>query len=237
MKESKNQNASVASITINGPVVIANRVINVGGSGNRDVDALCQDMVVGSGVVIESRREIEAPIHSVKVGSACSVRIIQGPDLQCVVSAEDNLIEMVRTEVVEGRLTIGFDGSARFTQPLLVTVVAPGISKIKSTGVGSLSYEGIDQQRLRCTASGTGSVKLGGRVGDLGLRLSGTASIDAVGLLATDLEVQASGVGSISATAKIGADISVSGIAKVTVAGNPAHRSVETSGMAKVKWV
>lgn len=193
-------------------------------------------VVRGSGVAGLDRRELPGAVTRVKLRGPVTLEIVQGDTPECVVSGDDNLVGLVTTELTDGKLVVGVAGSLVAKLPLHLKLVASAIDRIKISGAGQVSYRAIDLPSVRCTLSGAGAISLSGRVGTFKARLSGAGTLDASELHATSIKVEASGAGSIYARARDSASIDISGVAKVAIFGNPAHRSVTSSGIGKVKW-
>lgn len=216
-----------------GDVVAGNVVFNVGNKITSNITKI----VEGSGIIHTQERPITEPFNRLKVSGVATVEVKQAPEISCTVSADDNVVEMVTTVVDDGILVVGFKGSATLKSPIKVSITSPDIKKFSFSGSGKLHFTSIDMPKLRGTISGSGTIDLAGKVDDLRLNFSGSGSADASRLQAINLELGASGSGSIIVCASDSADIMATGVSKVLVAGNPIHRNVQSSGLAKIKWV
>lgn len=217
---------------ITGNVTISNMVITVGDSDVR----VSGEFVQGSGVPATDNRALVGPIQKLKVASVAHVEVVQAPQLSCTVSADDNIVEMVTTEVEDGKLVIGFNGSACPKLPIEIKITAPDITKFKFSGSGTLDFTGINQPKFRGSISGAGKVSLSGQAEKLQISFSGAGVADTTELKAMELCLDASGAGHIKAFASRSADLSVSGVAKVRITGNPQHRDTDVTGLGEVSW-
>lgn len=89
------------------------------------------------------------------------------------------------------------------------------------TGTGTLAVSGVEAQSLAATLIGTGSVILAGRAANARLVTNGPGLIDAAALTANDLVVQLDGAGETRAAARYNAQVTSTGLGRVTVSGNP----------------
>lgn len=89
------------------------------------------------------------------------------------------------------------------------------------SGAGRLAVDGVQADQLSATLIGTGTMRLAGRVNRARLASNGAGTIDAAALTAGDLIVHLDGTGETSATARYTADVTTTGLGKVTVLGKP----------------
>ncbi|MFW2850682.1 GIN domain-containing protein [Sphingomonas sp. TX0543] len=88
-------------------------------------------------------------------------------------------------------------------------------------GSGMLAMEGVEADQLTALVMGTGSIRLAGRANRVRLSSSGAATIDAAALSAADLTVRVDGTGETRASARYTAQVTTTGLGKVTVLGTP----------------
>lgn len=89
------------------------------------------------------------------------------------------------------------------------------------TGAGKLSVERVDADQLAATVVGAGSLDLAGKAATARLWLNGEGAIVAPELSTGDLTARVEGVGSVTATARFTANVTTTGLGKVTVLGAP----------------
>ena len=86
-------------------------------------------------------------------------------------------------------------------------------------GAGTLAVDGIQADQLEASLIGTGTMRLAGRVNRARLASNGAGTIDAAALSAGDLMVRVDGTGETRATARYTAQVTTTGLGKVTVLG------------------
>lgn len=89
-------------------------------------------------------------------------------------------------------------------------------------GSGALSIAAADVDQLRVAMAGAGSATLAGRAGKLTAVVRGISSLDAGRLVAKDATIGAQGPATIAANVTNEASIDGSGVATITLGGNPA---------------
>jgi hypothetical protein len=88
-------------------------------------------------------------------------------------------------------------------------------------GAGQLDVRGIDAQTLVLRSTGNGTMTLAGRARNAGASISGGGTIIADALTAEALTVTSTGSGAHRFTATRTAEVTISGLGGVTVAGRP----------------
>ena len=183
------------------------------------------------GVTSETRQVGEFTSIDVRAGIDATVRI--GPAEPLVVDAQQNLLPIIRTEVVGSTLTI--DGTQGFssTQPIQVIVVVPALVGITLSGGSKATIDGLAADSLSVTISGGSEVAATGRVDRLELSASGGSTANLADLSSRVATFDAPG-GSV-ANLRVSDLVTgtASGGSRVTVFGG-ATLDVETSGGAEV---
>lgn len=161
---------------------------------------------------------------------------------------------------VEGRTLIiragnggwgGYPGAAR--GPVTIEVGTHELGTVWINGAGSLSVDRVkglnfdlaiqgsgvaridnaDVDQMKIGISGAGSARLGGKAKKLTAIIRGTSSFEADGLSAKDAVIGAEGPTTVRAMVTETAKVDATGLASVTLGGNPAC-SVKAQGSATV---
>lgn len=93
---------------------------------------------------------------------------------------------------------------------------------VSVNGSGTLVVAAAQADQLNATLIGSGTMTIGGRAMRARLQSSGAGMIDAGQLTVNDLAVLLDGAGEIRAVARYTAQVTTTGLGRVTVAGNPA---------------
>ena len=143
--------------TITVPFSESSNISNIiGPSGGRDC-------IEGSDYVIETSRDVRYAFHSIEIQTAADVEISQGAQKPLTVSAEDNLIPLIITEVVDGVLIIKHDEGVCFTthRPIKISLSMEEVKKLTILGSGDFeSRDQISADDLKLLIIGSGDIDL-----------------------------------------------------------------------------
>jgi hypothetical protein len=155
--------------------------------------------VAGSGKMASETRELE-DLEGISIGYPARVTVKQGSSNSVVITADDNLLPQLTTEVEDGVLRIMNSEPIRNnrvrptkTVELVITVV--DVHRLVLSGAGSFLVEDLKTDALEVVVSGAGDVTLRGLETDsLEVTLSGAGNVEADGS-ADSLVVRISGFG------------------------------------------
>ncbi len=197
-------------------------------------------LVPGSGVerssgdVATETREV-AEFTAIRAPGPVDVVATIGDETSVSVEADDNLIELVTTEVVDGALVVDVSRSLNTRGPLTVTVTAPIIDEVVADGAGDIRLDaGNLGDRLRIEATGAGDVVARGEVAELDVEADGAGDVDAEALSAMTATVTAEGVGDVAVGQTETLDVTADGVGDVRYSGSP-ELSVRNDGLGDVE--
>jgi hypothetical protein len=190
-------------------------------------------VLTGSGVAVSETREV-APFSAVELAGANDVTIGVGGEQRVVVTADDNLVELVTTDVRSGVLVIDSNGSFDTATPMRVEITVPALDDISLSGSGTIVVDGHELERLTVALSGAGSVTAVGAVAMLDVDLSGTGEADLALLVARDATIDLSGAGAVLVQVTGTLDVDVSGAGSVTYTGDPDQVEQSITGTGTV---
>ena len=212
--------------------------------------------VEGSGNVKEESRNV-GDFSSVSVGQGVSANISVGSKRSVTVSADDNIVPLVRTDVSNGRLSIGLsEGHIRTSRPIRVNVTTPELNAVAASGGSAVTVEGTTgstfeaagsggavltinkakADQINVSGSGGGRITLSGAAKELKVHMTGGTSIKAMDVPAASVSISGSGGAHAEVAASESLEADLSGGAKVQVKGNPTKRSINRSGGAEVRF-
>lgn len=211
--------------------------------------------VRGEGPVRTETRNLPA-FHSVTVDLAGDVELIVSPETRAEIQAQENLLPILKTEVLDGKLRIYFEKSVWFQDEIRIKLYAPAFDDLALRGSGALvGRDSLSGARLDlllsgsgnielpnlhfgqvvCTLSGSGNVNAGGDTDALEVTLAGSGDIELKHLRAKQVKATLSGSGEIRCFALEGLDAKVSGSGDIYYAGNPAALKTNISGSGEIK--
>jgi hypothetical protein len=141
-------------------------------------------MIVGSGRVVTESRPV-AGFSTISVSAAARVVIVQSDIESLSVTAEDNILPRVRTEVVGGRLVIDLapGTSLSTTRGIVFEVSARTLTAIDATGATRVEVASLEADALSLRVAGASQITGSGTARELRLDLSGAVQCQLDGLV------------------------------------------------------
>lgn len=114
----------------------------------------------GNGVIADDRREITDEFTAVEAHEGLDVYVTQGRDFEILVEADDNVIDLIATDIKDGRLKIHtIENIGRATKKIYVTL--PEITALKSTsGADLVTRDPIQADEINLDASSGSDLKV-----------------------------------------------------------------------------
>lgn len=182
----------------------------------------------------------------VRVEGPFQVRILTGGAPRASASADRPTLDRLSVEVNGGTLTVRMGGAgwaelprlAKATVPVvslatprLASVAISGGAQVETgalrgprvdltvTGPGTLTVARVEADQLVATVVGSGTLSLAGKAVNARLSVNGTGAIAAPALVADTAVVRLEGSGEVTAEARYAAQVTSTGLGRVTVAG------------------
>jgi hypothetical protein len=212
------------------------------------------DGIKGNGNVVKQERNV-AGFSAIEVGGAFKVYLTQGDQEKLVVEADENLLDVIKTEVNGKTLKIYTKEDIRNSEALNIYITFKSLKNIDISGACNLISENklsFDDLELECSGasdvmltmsanevemdiSGASQLELLGSAQNVHLDLSGASRMDALEFEVTDLDADISGAshGKMMVTGELSAD--VSGAASFKYKGDPKIGDIDVSGAASFK--
>ena len=196
----------------------------------------------GSGNLVTAEREI-GEFSQVALEGFGELAITQGDEPALSITAEDNIIDKIITEVRADTLVISFEKgfnvapTKKIHFDLVVTdledLTLSGagdifINALESTsldvtisGAGSLAINNLEAKTVHIELAGAGDVEISGEVVDQSISLSGAGNYDAGDLQSQTAVVEISGFGNSTLWVEDALDITMDGAGKLEYYGQP----------------
>ncbi len=215
----------------------------------------CMMGVVGNGKVEEQNRNIEE-FNSISASGMVEIHLRQGETHQLKLVADENLHELIETEVRKGTLYISSRENIRKAKELDFYITTPTINKldlsgavevdtkgiirtssmnIESSGAAEVSMD-IEAESIVMGLSGASKIVLNGMADQVRVGASGASEIEMLELRAREVSLSLSGASEISTHVTEKLSIGASGAADVRYRGNPSI-SKDISGAADIRKV
>ncbi|MCX6173691.1 MAG: DUF2807 domain-containing protein [Ignavibacteriales bacterium] len=189
--------------------------------------------VRGNGRVKDQSRAI-MEFDKIDAGGAFTLKIKVGPSPSLKITAEENLINYIRTNVKGNTLVIDTKKNISPRKEIYIEITTPSLRAIDASGANNITVYGIAGSDFEVDVSGAGNVDLSGEVDRFRADLSGAGSINARELKAKDVRVSVSGAASADVYAKDYLDASVSGVGSISYYGDPAKIRTDVSGVGSI---
>jgi hypothetical protein len=193
--------------------------------------------VVGSGLIRSESRSVHG-IDGVSLSGVGRLVIQQGASESLVVIAEDNIIPLIESDVVRGRLLLGLVSGPPI-QPrreIVYQLTVLDIDAVEVSGAGRVELVDFESDFLEVLISGAGLVEGGGTVPEQEVVVSGAGAYLGGDIMGRVVSVNVSGAGRALVRASERLHANVSGIGLVEYLGDPAVYAT-ISGLGHVRRV
>lgn len=211
--------------------------------------------VKGSGVSKTEQRSVDT-YTAIEVGGAFELEVVAGQNPSLEITADDNLLDLIKTEMRGSTLVISTRQSINPKTKLLIKTTTRTLESIDASGACEIRVSQVNNDNLRIETSGAGevdasvntkslsiettgagNVKVSGSTQSFSIETSGAGEVRAQNLQAQVVKVDVSGAGDVEVHASAELDVRVSGAGEVTYTGNPkiVNQSVRGAGSVRRK--
>jgi hypothetical protein len=217
--------AAGGEIRVNGSVI--------DGSGRGPVTAA--GSIVGSGIVVTEARPVTG-FRAVDLRAFGRVDIDLADHDSVEVEADDNVVGLVRTEVIDGRLLVAMaDGTSLRNATLRIRIGAVALDDVVVDGSSDVEIRGLAAPRFDLVLAGSGDAGVSGAVDDLLVDVEGSGDVRAAELVAQRARVQLTGSGDVAVQAVQSLDAAIAGSGDVTYRGSPGSITRTVSGSGDIE--
>lgn len=164
-------------------------------SDNSNLFEPAEPELSGSGILVSEEREA-GTFTSIAASGPITTVISPGNTRQVLVTADDNIIQRVKTSVYGNTLHVSLMDGAYHNIWIRVQIIIPSVKALSNTGTGTMKLSGLDVEgSLKVTNTGNGMVILEGRANELNLKNEGAGSVDAFDFIVDLCSVTNEGAG------------------------------------------
>lgn len=209
--------------------------------------------VVGNGKVQEQNRQIES-FNSIHASGMFEIHLQQGSSYALKVVADENLHELIETEVRNNTLHISSRENISKAKELDLYISLAELNRLDLSGAVSVESKGainanslsiessgaaeiemeLNSNELKLNLSGASEVELRGRSERVAVDASGASEIKLYDLACRTMTLDLSGASEVRANVSEELNIDASGASDIRYRGNPRIRK-NTSGASSVK--
>ncbi len=186
--------------------------------------------IPGSGVAATETRQVES-FDAVEFAGSGDLKIVCGKEPSLEVTADDNLLELIETNVVDGVLQIAFtENVAPKTTPTFV-ITTQQLERVELAGAATCEISDLDVDSFEVKMAGSAKVTVSGVAEAVDLGIAGSGKVDMEDLVARRVEVDIAGSGSVAINVIDSLNVSVAGSGSVKYYGDPeVSQSIMGSG-------
>ncbi len=198
--------------------------------------------IVGKGGTVTETRQITG-FNSIDLSIDANVIYTQDASYYVEISGQDNVLNVLTTEVSGGELEIDFSKWVRKHSNITIIIHSPDIKELEVSGSGSIETSGpinttdmdlevsgsgnivvsnLTTSDMEASISGSGNIEVnGGTVTNQEAKISGSGNIDFEYLQAANSACKISGSGSVTVWVTTQLDASISGSGDIKYTGTP----------------
>jgi len=176
--------------------------------------------VEGSGVAVTEQREIGTFSHIEFEGGA-RLEITVGGEPSLEVTADDNFLELIVTELRGDTLVIEPTKKLAAKTPLVYRITTPSLTSLAAAGAAEGVITGIDSDEFALRVAGAVEITLEGRADTFTIDLAGAGDVNAQSLAAKSVSIDIAGAGDVMVSASDSLDVSIAGAGDVRYVGDP----------------
>jgi hypothetical protein len=214
----------------------------------------CNRCKKGSGDIASIERGVPQ-FYGVELNGSFDVHIKKDTVQKIVITADDNILPIIETEVEHGILEIEIDDDEclRKSNKIDVYISMPTLRKVRLNGSGKVTGDGqftgdeldvsingsgnislnFNGANLRSKIDGSGNITLSGTANNSSHEINGSGRINAKNTESEKVNTKINGSGNISVSAAQTLKVNISGSGSVGYSGNPVT-DVSISGSGKV---
>ena len=191
----------------------------------------------GSGAVRTETRTVSG-FSAIQLAGNGDVKIEQSGTESLTISAEENLLPLLTSDVVNNELRLGIKDGARIdtTQPITYTVTVRELTGMDVAGSGSQTATKVKTTSLRIRTAGSGSITATGTADAQDVQMAGSGTYLGSGLTSKTATVKSAGSGNAEIAVTDSLDVTIIGSGSVTYTGSPqVKQSILGSGSLQKK--
>jgi hypothetical protein len=179
-------------------------------------------VIVGSGNVASEDRAVE-DFHGLIASGVGRVEIRHGASESLRITADDNILPILTSEVRNGRLVLGTEPgtSYRTHNDVLFEITVRELDEVTVSGVMAVDASGIDTDRFEVNVSGVSRLTAAGRADRQSVLIAGVSRYDAEDLASRTVEIDVTGLSSAVVRVSERLTGSASGGSVLEYIGNP----------------
>lgn len=180
-----------------------------------------KETINGSGTLVSEFRDV-ATFNKVSSEGVFEVTITES-DIQSVeITADNNIMHRVRTEVVNNELRLYLDNNNYNNISLQATIYVQNINSIKNSGVGNISvFDVTNAENFSVKNTGTGNITILGNAESLSIINEGSGDFYGFDFTVNNCNVDIEGTGDCEVNCSNNLNVQIEGSGNVFYVGYP----------------
>jgi len=194
------------------------------------------EAVNGSGSVVSEMRDVGS-FHGVELNAIGKLTISQGSEDRLTITADDNLLPLIKTTVRNGVLVIEFERPALTVNSvtnLEYDITVRQLDSVVMNGAGDARVVNLAGEKLRVKLAGAGNIVAAGKVTEQEVVLTGAGRYDAENLESEKASIAINGAGGATIWVTKSLDATINGMGSVSYYGDP-QVTQHITGLGKVE--
>lgn len=190
------------------------------------------DKIIGSGNLITESRDVDI-FTKVSSEGVFEVKITQGDSQAVEIKADDNIMNLVKTKVINNELQLYLDENFNYSGiTIQAEISATALNGVMNSGVGNMEVSNLTQSESFSIGNfGTGNITIDGTGLNLNVVNQGTGDISAFAFIAEACSIDIEGSGNVETNCSDNLDVTIVGSGNVYYKGNPSiNTSITGSG-------
>lgn len=197
------------------------------------ISSCSKDTIIGSGNLTTELRDV-SNFTEVSSEGIFEVIITQGDSQSVEIIANDNIIQKVKTIVIDNELRLYLEGHNYKEINLWANIVVPRINSIKNNGIGNVLILNVENNdNFKVYNSGTGNISMEGSADGLTLRNEGSGNFYGFQFSTEDCNVNIIGSGDCEINCENNLKVGIEGSGDIYYIGSPSITS-NISGSGKI---
>ncbi len=213
------------------------------------------ESVKGSGNVTTVNRPVSGEFTNIEVSQGIDVQVTQSDAVSIEVKADDNIVDLITTDITDGTLKIALEKSVKNTKSKQVFVSLPQIESLRTSSGASIKSKNtllvkdletkassgseikinVEAERITCNSSSGSEIEVKGKALKLEAESSSGSDIEADELLTNDVTAKSSSGSSIDVYPILNLDAKASSGSNIKYHNTPKTLSKATSSGGSVR--
>lgn len=209
--------------------------------------------IYGNGNVVKQERQVES-FNSISVSLGCKIYLEQGNSESLMIKTDENIQEVIETEVRNGELRISSEYEIRDKEELVIYLTVKELNKIKVSGALKLYAEEIiraeefsldisgaadidmkmETSKFYAQVGGTLKLDIEGKSRLAVYDISGVVDLNGFDFICDAVDIEFTGVGTANIYAEKILKAELSGFGRIKYKGNPQKIRKDVSGFGKI---